>query len=317
MASRRIAILGGSGFVGRHLSARLHHDGHKVVIFTRRPERSRASAVVPSVHLQSVNVFDEKALTNALADCDTVVNLIGILNESRANDFQRVHVELARTLVHASHAAGISRMLHMSALNADAGAGASKYLRSKGEGENVAHTTGKPKIAVTSFRPSVIFGPDDSFFNRFAQLLKLGPVMPLACPNARFAPVYVEDVVDAMAMSLADDATIGQSYELCGPKTYTLEALVRYTAQCIGSSTRIRPMGDMASRIQAILLGMAPGKPFTLDNYHSMSKDSVCQSNGFGHFGIKPRAIEGIAPRFLSRGRERDRFNALRGHARR
>lgn len=317
MASRTIALLGGSGFVGRHLSARLAKDGHRVVILTRHPERVRASAVLPTASTRDVNVFDEQALTEALTGCDTAINLVGILNESSRYSFQKVHVQLTRSLVHACHASKVDRLLHMSALNANAAAGASSYLRSKGEGENIAHTTGKPKVAVTSFRPSVIFGHDDSFFNRFAQLLRLGPFMPLACPKARFAPVYVEDVVNAMALSLDDPDTIGQSYELCGPRAYDLETLVRYTAECTQSRTWIHPMGDLGSKVQAVLLGMAPGKPFTLDNYNSMSLDSVCTQGGFDHFGIRPQAIEGIVPRYLSQGREKDRFNQMRGNARR
>lgn len=317
MAPRTIALLGGSGFVGRHLAARLHRDGHRILVFTRRAERVRNARVLPSVQVSAVNIHDEKALSAALRGCDTAVNLVGILNENRHHKFQHVHVQLTRTIVHACHASGVDRLLHMSALNADAAAGASVYLRSKGEAENVAHTTGKPKVAVTSFRPSVIFGPDDSFFNRFAQLLRLGPVMPLACPGARFAPVYVEDVVEAMARSLQDPTSIGNSYELCGPRSYTLEELVRYTASCTGSGTHIHAMGRIGSLLQAAVLGLVPGKPFTLDNYNSMSLDSVCSRNGFAHFGITPLAVEGIVPRYLSGGRERDRFNRLRGNARR
>ena len=213
------------------------------------------------------------------AAVDAVVNLIGILNE-RGDDgsgFREAHVELCRKLIAACRANDIRRLLHMSALNADARSGPSHYQRTKGEAEDLVHAAAGEDLRVTSFRPSVIFGPDDDFFNRFAGLLRFAPlVFPLACPNARFAPVYVGDVVEAMALSLTDPATYGRRYDLCGPKVYTLAELVAYTAQCLKLRRYVLPLNARLSLWQAQVLEHVPGKPLSLDNYRSLQIDSVC-----------------------------------------
>jgi NADH dehydrogenase len=200
----------------------------------------------------------------------------------------------------------------MSALNADAAAGTSQYLRTKGEGENLAHTRGQPDIAVTSFRPSVIFGRDDSFINRFAALLRIPGPMPLACPDARFAPVYVVDVARAFVDSLAARETFGKRYELCGPQSYRLEELVRYIAGELGGHKWILRMSDGASRLQARVLEHVPGKPFTMDNYLSMQQDSVCHDDGLGRLGIEATHLESVVPQFLRQESPRGRLDALR-----
>ena len=232
----------------------------------------------------------------AFKGMDAVINLVGILNEQghSGEGFRRAHVELPRKVLNACHQNRVKRILHMSALNADANSGPSHYLRSKGEGENHVHAFAG-KIAVTSFRPSVIFGREDSFFNRFAQLLKLSPlVFPLACPAARFAPVYVEDVAACFVEALDDKDSYGQRYDLCGPKIYTLKQLVAYTASTLGVKRKIIGLPDVLSRLQANLLEFAPGKPFSIDNYHSLSEDSVCKQGK-----ILPTAVESIVPYYL------------------
>jgi uncharacterized protein YbjT (DUF2867 family) len=199
--------------------------------------------------------------------------------------------------------AGVPRLLHMSALNADATRGSSAYLRSKGEGEEIAlaATATTPAMTVTSFRPSVIFGRGDSFFNRFAQLLELAPgVLPLACPDARFAPVWVGDVAEAMLRSITDERAAGRRYDLCGPRIFTLAELVEYTAQKTGKRLLLAHLNDKASRLQAKLFGLLPGKPFTLDNYQSMQTPSICgEHNGLLELGIHPTDIEAIVPMYL------------------
>ena len=172
MKYKRIAILGGSGFVGRHLTHQLNSLGYEIKVLTRHAQRH--SSLKVSAEIREVNPYDINQVSELLADCDAVINLIGILNpKSRKQGFHKVHVELTEKIVEACHKANIKRLLHMSALQADQSTGTSEYLRTKGKGENRAHTLGQPNIAVTSFRPSVIFGPDDSFLNRFSQLLKI------------------------------------------------------------------------------------------------------------------------------------------------
>jgi NADH dehydrogenase len=200
----------------------------------------------------------------------------------------------------------------MSALNADQSRGSSHYLRSKGEGENRAHTLGKPGIAVTSFRPSVIFGPDDSFLNRFAALLKIPGPLPLACPDARLSPVFVGDVADAFANAMRDRATFGRHYELCGPESYTLEQLVRFIAQNTGHRKLIVRLPDWASRFQAAILQYFPGKPFTPDNYDSLQTPSVCQDDGLAALGVTATSLHNAGARFLKKADKNQRRNALR-----
>jgi len=197
MRQPQACILGGTGFVGRHLLLRLTKAGWHCRIPTRYPHRHRDLALYHGVSLMPVPTIDADGLAECLDNADLVVNLIGILNEAKDGDFQRIHVELVGEVVTAALAAGVPRYLHMSALHADAQNGRSAYLRSNGAGEDLAHSAAG--LDVTSFRPSVVFGRGDSFFNRFATLLVMAPgLFPLACPDARFAPVWVGDLTEAM-----------------------------------------------------------------------------------------------------------------------
>jgi NADH dehydrogenase len=214
-------------------------------------------------------------------------------------------VDLARKVIQACQDVGVRRLLHMSALNADQAHGTSWYLRSKGEAENLLHTF-RGRAAVTSFRPSVIFGSGDSFTRRFERLLRLTPgIFPLACPHARFAPVYVGDVVDAFVASLEDRSSFGKHYDLCGPRSYELIDIVRFVASVSGHRRWVLPLPDWASRLEARILGLLPGKPFTMDNYNSMRVDSVCRGES-----SCSSSMEGIVPRYLgqSHARRYDRF---------
>ncbi len=319
MAAKRIAILGGSGFVGRHLVAALTREGYATRVFTRRRSRSRSLLVMPTCEVVETDVHRASNLSSCLAGCDAVVNLAGILNEhARTGDrFRDVHAELPGKLVEACRRHRIERMLHMSALGVGADA-PSEYLRTKFHGEQAAHSAEAGGIAVTSFRPSVIFGPGDSFFNRFAGLLALSPlVFPLACPEARFAPVYVDDVVRAFLAVLGDETTAGQRYELCGPHTYTLRELVAYTAGVTGRRRLIVGLGDRLSRLQGLVLERIPGKPFSTDNYLSTKIDSVCASNGLERLGIAPRSVESVVPGYLGRSERNAWLGRLRASARR
>ena len=319
MTAKRIAILGGSGFVGGHLVAALTREGFETRVFTRRRSRSRSLLVMPTCEVIETDVHRASNLDTHLAGCDAVVNLTGILNEhARSGDrFRDVHAELPGKLAGACRRHRIERMLHMSALGVDAGA-PSEYLRTKFHGEEAAHAAEADGIAVTSFRPSVIFGPGDSFFNRFAGLLALSPfVFPLACPQARFAPVYVEDVVRAFVVALGDDATAGRRYELCGPRAYTLRELVAYTARVTGRRRLIVGLGDRLSRLQGQVLERVPGKPFSTDNYLSTKSDSVCSNNGLERLGIAPRSVESIVPGYLGASERNSWLGRLRASARR
>lgn len=302
MKIRTLCVLGGTGFVGRTLVQRLVGEGREVRVLTRYRERHRDLLVLPTLELVQADVHDPQTLIEHFKDCDAVVNLVGILNEKGhdGRGFWTAHVELARKVVEACRGTGVRRLLHMSALNADATHGPSHYLRTKGEAEDLAHAAAG--LQVTSFRPSVIFGPGDSFFNRFAKLLKLTPgIFPLACPQARFSPVYVGDVAAAFGAALDDRTSVGRRYELCGPRSYTLEQLVQYTARRAGLKRWIAGLSDGLSRLQAGVFEYLPGKPFSYDNYLSLQADSVCRENGLMSLGITPTPVEAVVPGYLGR----------------
>ena len=312
MAVARIVVLGGSGFVGRHLVARLSAAGHAVVVPTRRRERAKHLILLPTVEVVEANVFDKAALARLLSGATAVVNLVGILNESGRDTFARVHVELARTLTAACASAGIRRLVQMSALNADP-AGPSRYLRTKGAAEAIVKMS---QLDWTIFRPSVIFGPEDSFLNLFARVAKFLPVVALAASEARFQPVYVGDVAACMAKALADeearDLSFDRTYDLCGPRIYTLRELVRYAGEISGAVRPIVALGPRLSRLQATLLEVLPGKLMSRDNLASMAKDSVCDCPFPPAFGVTPAALEAVAPEYLAPAAMRSRYDTYR-----
>ncbi|MGD8514379.1 MAG: complex I NDUFA9 subunit family protein [Granulosicoccaceae bacterium] len=298
---KRVCVLGGSGFVGQSLCKALVDKGWLLRVPSRRalPPTDPLHAL-PGVETRQCDIHDPLVLREQFANCDAVINLVGILNESGSDGsgFRHAHVELTRKVIHACEECNIPRLLHMSALHANAEHGPSHYLFSKGQAEELLVEAGKRGLGVTRFCPSIIFGPGDSFFNRFAGLLRFAPVFPLACPEARFAPVYVEDVVRAYVMSLDDDETIGERYELCGPNVYTLRELVAYTAKTCGMKRLIIGLNDTASSLQARMLGLLPGKPMSYDNYLSLTVDSVCEKGFPLRFGIAV-ALEEIVPGYL------------------
>ena len=316
-----ICVLGGTGFVGDRVVSGLAAQGHYIRVLTRHRERHRNLLVLPTVEVINADVQDMQQLQQHLAGQDTVINLVGILNEKRDNGkgFYHVHVELAQKVIEACQAQGVTRLLHMSALNADPASGSSFYLRSKGEAEQRVHAA--QGLTVTSFRPSVIFGPGDSFINRFAKLLRQAPYwFPLACGQSRFAPVYVGDVAQAFIRSLDNPQTYGQRYNLCGPYEYSLQQLVEYTAEVLGLKRKIISLGNLSSRLQANLLEYMPGKPFGRDNYRSLQMPSTFKKGDYAlldAFGIEPTALEVEVPRYLAHKVSRERYMDFRRHAHR
>lgn len=298
-------VLGGTGFIGRALVARLAADGHSVRILTRDRTSHRDLLVMPSVRLVRADAHDPATLEREFRGCDVVVNLVGILNERRPghgiDEFRRVHTELPAKVVAACKSAGVRRYLHMSGLKADAARGPSNYLRTKGAAEDFIRAecaADGPEYVI--FQPSVVFGPRDEFFNKFASILRVVPgVLPLACADARFAPVYVGDVVEAFARCIERRDVAGRTFQLCGPDVVSLGDIVRMAAEALGRRVRVLPLPRAVARAQAALMDYVPGKPFSTDNFLSASIDSVCDRDGLAELGIERTAMSAVVPLYL------------------
>lgn len=310
MQITHVCVIGGSGFVGRHLCQQLAARGYRVRVPTRDRERAKALILLPTVDVVVADVHHPAALAKLFQGCDAVINLAGVLHDARGRrGFDHAHIELARKVVAACRAAHVDRLLQMSALGAATDA-PSAYLRSKGEAERIVLESG---LAVTLFRPSVIFGPEDRFLNLFAGLARLLPVLALASPGARFQPVYVDDVAAAFVRALADVQTFGRSYALCGPQRYTLRELVAYVARITGHPRPIIGLNRALSYCQAWAMEWLPVKLMTRDNLRSMEVDSV--SDSVFPFGIRPQALEAVAPAWLAARPPRARYQRFRDEA--
>jgi uncharacterized protein YbjT (DUF2867 family) len=294
----RIVLLGATGFIGHHLLPVLSAAGHECVVLCRYRPACRELTLIPELELRPGNIHDIEFLVAQFEGADAVVNLTGILNQSggKNKSFQAVHVDLVTNVIAACQQAGVKRLMQMSALNA--GKGNSQYLATKGQAEDLIEQA--QALESTIIQPSVIFGDGDSFLNRFATLLKIMPVFPLACPAARLQPVWVGDVVAAMAAALDNQDYAGKKLVLVGPTEYSLKQLVELTACLSGLNRKIIGLPDGLSRLQARLMDFVPGKPFSTDNYRSLQIDSVSEENALWRFGIQPRSIEAVAGEYLA-----------------
>ena len=284
----QIGIIGGSGFVGRTLTELLCAHSYSVRTIGRRPQAR------DNQNFRAYTPGEPETLSRALQGCQVVINLVGILNQRllHRQDFNDAHVRLVEQIVAACRQQKIHRLLHMSALNVSA-TGPGGYLQSKHRGEVIARNSG---LQTTVFRPSVIFGRGDSFINRFARLLKRLPgPFPLACASTRFAPVYVGDVAQLMLEAISDPAASGRLVHVCGPRIYTSKEIVEYTASLLGKRTAVIALPDVLAKMQAHILGLMPGRPFTMDNYLSLQIDSVCSKKT----ACCVTRLEDIAPSYI------------------
>jgi len=308
MAERTILVVGGSGFVGRHVVDQLAAAGERVVVPTRTRDNARPLFVLPTVTVIATDVNRGGELPRLARGASAVVNLVGILNETGGQTFQKAHVDLANRVIAACKEAGVRRLVHMSALNADP-AGPSRYLRSKGEAEAAVAASG---LDWTIVEPSVIFGREDTFLNLFARLLRITPAIALARADAKFQPVYVGDVARCIVRALQLAATIGQRYPLCGPTVYTLRELVRYVGQVTGKPRPIIGLGRTLGTLQAAILEHLPGTLMSRDNLASMERDSVCGCAFPAVFGFQPQALETIVPGYLGPEAVKSRYEDFR-----
>ncbi len=313
-ARQRILVLGGSGFVGRHVCEQLVRAGHQVTVPTRRASRAACVQTLPGLTVLENRSFDEASLVRLLTDHDAVVNLIAVLhgNEQR---FEEVHVQLPARIATAMQSAGVRRVVHVSAVGADP-QGPSMYQRSKARGEAALQAAG---LDLTVLRPSVIFGAEDQFLNLFADLQKVIPLMPLAGSGTRFQPVWVSDVAAAIVHCLQDRQTIGRTYEACGPETFTLGELVQRAGQWAGvngdKGRMVIPLPRWMGWLQALGMEMLPGEPLmSRDNLASMRVDNVAsgQLPGLQALDITPAALSAVAPTYLGHKGPRSRLDGWR-----
>jgi uncharacterized protein YbjT (DUF2867 family) len=319
MRDMNVVVFGGTGFIGSHLAARLSAEEVRVLVPTRRFENGKHLTPLPTVDVVEADIHDEATLRRLVAGRDAVINLVGVLHSHRGTpygpEFRRAHVELPKKIVDACAREGVPRYLHMSALGADRD-GPSMYQRSKADGEFAARS--HPEVAATIFRPSVVFGPGDSFLNTFARLQRHLPVVPLACANATFQPVYVGDVADAYTHALRDPKSRHLVYQLGGPQIYTLAELVRLAGRYSHHERPIIELPPWLGRLQALFFELLPGTPvMTRDNLDSMKVDNVVdpaiQALTAASLGIKLTALEAIAPHYLSPNGRLDQFRARAG----
>lgn len=312
MKLKKICVLGGSGFVGSALVAQLDAAGYDVTVLTRRRESAKHLILLPHVSVEECNILDYQALNSALRGMDAVINLVGVLHQGRDVSFNTMHHQLPAQLAKICADLGIKRLQHMSSLRADNDA-PSQYLRSKAAGE-VDILAMRDKLNITIFKPSIIFGRGDSFINLFATLIKYLPVVLLAKPNAKFQPIWVEDVASCFVNALEHRSTYGQTYELAGPKVYSFRELVQTVMNTLKIKRPIIGLSNTLSYVQAFMMELLPIKLMSRDNVRSMEIDSVSQHTLPVILGVEPTALEAVIPEYLvdrtSRGAY-DRFRSV------
>ncbi|MGE0723983.1 MAG: complex I NDUFA9 subunit family protein [Alphaproteobacteria bacterium] len=306
----RATVFGASGFIGRYVVKRLAADGWTVVAAVRHPDQ--ALFLKPMGHVGQItpvraSVTDETATAAAIAGSDAVVNLVGILYESGAQRFDAVHLAGARRVARLARAAGVQRLAHVSAIGADPES-RSDYARTKGLAEAAVRAEFP---AATIFRPSIVFGPEDDFFNRFAVMARMLPALPLiGGGQTRFQPVYVGDVAEAIVKSVTDPTCAGRTFELGGPRVYTFEELMRLLARETGRRRLLVPVPFALARMKAWFLEKLPVPPLTRDQVTMLETDNVCGSNDLPALGIRPTAVEAIVPTYLDRFRKGNSLTA-------
>ncbi|CAI08036.1 complex I NDUFA9 subunit family protein [Aromatoleum aromaticum] len=316
MKIERVALIGGSGFLGSAVANQLAGAAVEVVVPTRRASRARHLLLLPTVDVVEADVHDPATLAHLVSGVDAVINLVGILHSRSGSpygrDFARAHVELPQKIVAACHAARVPHLVHVSALGASPD-GPSEYLRSKAAGEAAIRASGDAP-AWTVLRPAVMFGRGDHFTNLFARLATRFPLLPLAGARARFQPVHVEDVAAVICRCLRDPAAIGETFELAGPRVYTLRELVEYISELASAPRPILPLPNGLAMMQAALMEWLPNPIMSRDNLRSMRVDNVASGAPLP-FGMTPTPLEAVAPSYIGDRSQRARYYSMRSHS--
>ena len=303
--TRIATVFGGAGFIGRYVVQRLARQGWQLRVAGRDPLAARdvqTSGRVGQIVALRADVTDEAGVARAVEGAELVVNLVGILAEQRPGGFQAIQTEGAGRVARLAAAAGVARLVHISAIGADP-AGESLYAKSKGEGE-AAVLAAFP--TATILRPSILFGAEDGFFNMFAGMARLLPVMPVLAGDTRFQPVWVGDVADAVLAAATRDDVAGHVYELGGPRVLSFRDIIRYILAVTGRQRRLFEVPMGLARFQARVAEKLPGKPFTQDQLLLLQRDNVVADGaaGFAELGLAPRPMEDVVPGYLARFRE-------------
>lgn len=299
---KTILLIGGSGFIGTAVAARLAKQGRRIIVPTRRIKNADTLLMIPQVEVVEANVHDDASLQKLMIGVDAVINLVGVLQGGRGNPygpgFAKAHVELPQRIIRCMKQAKVNRLLHMSALGVTGSQNSpSMYLRSKTDGERAVRGS---FLNWTLYRPSVVFGPGDNFLNMFARLASLAPILPLAGANTRFQPVYVEDVAQGIVNTLDNPESEEKTYEMTGPKIYTLRELVNLAATLSGNPRPIIGLPAPLAWCQAVALELLPGEPLmSRDNLDSMKVDNVATAAMSPDLGYQPTALEAVAPYYL------------------
>jgi uncharacterized protein YbjT (DUF2867 family) len=303
MATRRVAtVFGGSGFIGRYVVKRLAQQGFVVRVAVRDPEAAlflKPMGAVGQVVPLYASVMNEGTVHRASAGAEVVVNLVGALSETRAASFQAVHTEGAERIARISAATGVRRLIQVSAIGADPSS-SSRYGATKGNAET-AVLGAFP--AATILRPSIVFGAEDKFFNRFAELARIAPFMPVISGATKMQPVFVGDVADAVMAALATDASMGKTYEIGGPRVWTFREILAFILKQTRREKRLVDIPMAIARMQANILQHVPGQPLTPDQLLMLSKDNIVAPGALGlaDLGITPTSAELVVPAYLSR----------------
>jgi NADH dehydrogenase len=299
-----VTVFGAGGFLGRYVTQSLLKTGVRVRGAERDPRRAwYLKPLGPLGQFQSVraDINDEAAVAAAVQGADAVINLVGILK----GPFHKVHVEGARNIAEAAAAAGVPALVHISAIGADPEA-ESAYGRSKGEGEDAVRAAFP---GATIIRPSITFGQEDNFINRFARMARLLPVLPVLRPSWKLQPVHAADLGKAIALAALDPGThAGRTYELGGPNVMTMAELNRWICETTGRHRAIAELPDAIGKLIPRLTGWAPGAPITWDQWLMMARDNVATGPGFEAFGLHPAPLAAVAPAWLVPFRKHGRF---------
>ena len=303
MATRSVAtVFGGSGFIGRYIVKRLAKKGFIVRVAVRDTERAlflKPMGGVGQVVPLYASLTNEATIHRAVDAADLVVNAVGILTERRSGDFQRIHAEGPGLIGKAATTAGVGRLVHLSAIGADAHSQC-RYAATKGSGEAMLRDAFP---TATILRPSLVFGPEDSLFNRFAGMARLLPLMPVICGDTKFQPVYVGDVADAVMAALARPDAAGATFELGGPRIWSMREIVGYVLQETGRHRRLIDIPMGMAQMQARVMELIPGKPLTRDQLLMLQQDNVAQTDmpGLAELGMIPTPVELAVPAYLRR----------------